>query len=77
MSLLTAGRYISNIEMPGGKIRYVPLHPPKDGAVRTSSAAEWKIDFDELERTINSKTKMIVRCVRWHSDSSANYFLAF
>lgn len=61
--LTAACRYISNIEMPGGTIRYVPLHPPKDGAVRTSSAAEWKIDFDELERTINSKTKMIVRCV--------------
>ncbi|OJJ49465.1 hypothetical protein ASPZODRAFT_14180 [Penicilliopsis zonata CBS 506.65] len=53
-------QYISNIEMPGGKIRYVPLHPPKDGAVRTSSAAEWQIDFEELEKTINSKTKMIV-----------------
>ncbi|OAX84814.1 hypothetical protein ACJ72_00806 [Emergomyces africanus] len=53
-------QYISNIEMPGGTIRYVPLHPPKDGASRTSSAAEWTIDFDELERTINSKTRMIV-----------------
>lgn len=46
--------------MPGGVIRYVPLHPPKDGATRTSSAAEWTIDFEEFERTINSKTKMIV-----------------
>ncbi len=46
--------------MPGGTIRYVPLHPPKDGATRTSSAAEWTIDFEELENTINSKTKMIV-----------------
>lgn len=54
-------RYISNIEMPGGTIRYVPLHPPKDGATRTSSAGEWKVDFDQLEQTINSKTKMIVR----------------
>lgn len=54
-------RYISNIEMPGGTIRYVPLHPPKDGATRTSSAAEWKVDFDQLEQTINPKTKMIVR----------------
>lgn len=53
-------RYISNIEMPGGTIRYVPLHPPKDGATRTSPASEWKIDFQELENTINSKTKMIV-----------------
>lgn len=46
--------------MPGGTIRYVPLHPPKDGATRTSPASEWKIDFDELEKTINSRTKMIV-----------------
>lgn len=53
-------RYISNIEMPGGTIRYVPLHPPKDGATKTSSAANWTIDFDELEKTINPKTRMIV-----------------
>ncbi|KAJ5665878.1 arylformamidase [Penicillium maclennaniae] len=53
-------QYISNIEMPGGTIRYVPLHPPKDGATRTSPASEWSIDFEELENTINSKTKMIV-----------------
>ena len=46
--------------MPGGTIRYVPLHPPKDGATRTSPASEWTIDFTELENTINSKTKMIV-----------------
>ncbi|KAJ5730086.1 kynurenine aminotransferase [Penicillium malachiteum] len=53
-------QYISNIEMPGGTIRYVPLHPPKDGATRTSPASEWTIDFNELENNINSKTKMIV-----------------
>lgn len=53
-------QYLSNIEMPGGTIRYVPLHPPKDGAVRTSSAANWSIDFAELEAAFNSKTKMIV-----------------
>jgi hypothetical protein len=46
--------------MPGGIIRYVPLHPPKDGATRTSPASEWTVDFQELENTINSKTKMIV-----------------
>lgn len=46
--------------MPGGKIRYVPLHPPKDGATRTSSAAEWTIDFEELEKAINPNTRMIV-----------------
>ncbi|KAF7547924.1 hypothetical protein G7Z17_g7381 [Cylindrodendrum hubeiense] len=53
-------QYISNIEMPGGKIVYVPLHPPASGATKTSSAAEWSIDFDELERAISPRTKMIV-----------------
>lgn len=53
-------RYISNIEMPGGTIVYVPLHPPQDGATRTSSAAEWTVDFEQLEKAITPKTKMIV-----------------
>lgn len=53
-------QYISNIEMPGGKIRYVPLQPPKDGATTTSSAANWTIDWNALESAFNSKTKMIV-----------------
>ncbi|KAH6999931.1 aminotransferase class I and II [Ilyonectria destructans] len=53
-------QYISNIEMPGGKIVYVPLHPPATGATKTSSAAEWSIDFDELEKAISPRTKMIV-----------------
>jgi len=46
--------------MPGGKIVYVPMHPPKDGGVKTLSAGEWTIDFDELERAITPKTKMLV-----------------
>ena len=53
-------QYLSNIEMPGGTIRYVPMHPPKDGAERTSSAANWSIDWDVLESAFNSRTKMIV-----------------
>ena len=53
-------RYISNIEMPGGKIVYVPMHPPKEGATKTSSAADWTIDFDELEKAITPRTKMMV-----------------
>lgn len=53
-------QYISNIEMPGGKIVYVPMHPPKTGATQTSSAAEWTIDFDELERAVTPRTKMMV-----------------
>ncbi|KAH8601713.1 kynurenine aminotransferase-like protein [Bisporella sp. PMI_857] len=53
-------QYISNIEMPGGKIVYVPLHPPEKGATENTSAAQWTIDFAELEAAITSKTKMIV-----------------
>lgn len=53
-------QYISNIQLPGGVVRYVPLHPPKDDSVRTHSASEWTIDFDELAATINERTKMIV-----------------
>jgi kynurenine aminotransferase len=46
--------------MPGGKIVYVPMHPPTTGSEETSSAGEWTIDFDELERAITPKTKMLV-----------------
>ena len=59
-AFLTSSRYISNIEMPGGKIVYVPMHPPKTGATKTSSAGDWTIDFAELEQAITPKTKMIV-----------------
>lgn len=53
-------QYISNIEMPGGKVVYVPLHPPEDGATRTSSAGNWRMDITELEKAITPKTRMIV-----------------
>lgn len=53
-------QYISNIQLSGGVVRYVPLHPPKDDSVRTHSASEWTIDFDELAATITERTKMIV-----------------
>lgn len=46
--------------MPGGKIVYVPLHPPPKGATETSSSGEWSIDFKELEAAITPRTKMIV-----------------
>jgi kynurenine aminotransferase len=53
-------QYISNIEMAGGKIVYVPLHPPERGAIETSSASEWSLHIEELEAAITPKTKMIV-----------------
>lgn len=46
--------------MPGGKVVYVPLHPPPKGATETSSAADWTIDFEELSNAITPRTKMIV-----------------
>jgi len=53
-------RYISNIVMPGGTVKYVPLQPPERGATETCSASEWTIDMTQLEKTITPKTKMIV-----------------
>ena len=54
-------RYISNIEMAGGTIKYVPLQPPKHGAEKTSSAADWTLDMGVFEKAITPKTRMIVR----------------
>jgi kynurenine aminotransferase len=53
-------QYISNIEMPGGKVVYVPLHPPKDGATKTTSASQWTVDIKVLEAAITPRTRMIV-----------------
>lgn len=53
-------QYISNIEMPGGKVRYVPLTPPKNGATHTTSAADWSINLSALEDAITPKTRMLV-----------------
>jgi kynurenine aminotransferase len=53
-------QYISNIEMPGGKVVYVPMHPPKNAAVKTSSASEWTIDIAEFEKAITPTTRMVV-----------------
>lgn len=53
-------QYISNIEMAGGKVRYVPLQPPERGAIETCPASEWTVDMGLLEKAINKKTKMIV-----------------
>ncbi|QYT01806.1 Kynurenine aminotransferase, glutamine transaminase K [Trichoderma simmonsii] len=51
-------QYISNIEMAGGIIRYVPLSAPQENTLRTSSA-EWTIDFKKLNDSFNEGTKMI------------------
>lgn len=46
--------------MAGGTIKYVPMHPPPKGDTEICSAAEWKLDMEELEKAITAKTRMIV-----------------
>lgn len=53
-------QYISNIEMPGGKVVYVPLHPPTNGATQKTSASEWALDVAEFEAAITDRTRMVV-----------------
>ena len=53
-------RYIRNIQLAGGVVKYVPLNPPSRGATDKASASEWTLDVDSLARTVTSKTKMIV-----------------
>ncbi|KAK9464195.1 pyridoxal phosphate-dependent transferase [Lipomyces oligophaga] len=53
-------QYISNIELPGGKVVYVPLQPPTNDDDRSASSREWTVDFADLESKITVKTKMIV-----------------
>jgi len=53
-------QYISNIEMPGAKVVYVPLTPPKDGSEKLTSAGDWTFDIEVFEKAITDKTRMVV-----------------
>ncbi|KAL9099308.1 MAG: hypothetical protein Q9163_005176 [Psora crenata] len=53
-------QYISNILMAGGSIRYVPLSPPRDGATKKTSSADWTLDTTALRSAITEKTRMMV-----------------
>jgi kynurenine aminotransferase len=46
--------------MPGEKVVYVPLQPPKNGSTTTTSSSEWTLDIAELEAVITLRNKMIV-----------------
>ncbi|KAK1236713.1 arylformamidase [Marasmius sp. AFHP31] len=52
-------QYLPSIVFNGGKTVYVPLHPPKADAIRSTSN-DWTIDVEELRRAVTSRTKMIV-----------------
>lgn len=53
-------QYISNIELAGGKVRYVPINPPKELNERVTTGKEWTIDWAILNKTINENTKAII-----------------
>ncbi|SCV05192.1 LANO_0H02080g1_1 [Lachancea nothofagi CBS 11611] len=53
-------QYISNIQIPGGKVTYVPLHPPKDMSDRVTLGTEWRVDYDELRSAVTPKTKALI-----------------
>lgn len=52
-------QYLPSVTFNGGKPVYVPLHPPKDSSLKSSSH-EWTIDFEELRRAITPRTKIII-----------------
>jgi kynurenine aminotransferase len=53
-------QYISNIKMAGGKLVFVPLCQPPNGAAEETSSADWTLDPKELEKATSPKTKMLV-----------------
>lgn len=53
-------QYIPNIELLGGKVVYVPIHPPKDMDERIVEGKDWTIDYEELARAFTSKTKALI-----------------
>ena len=53
-------QYISNIQMAGGVVRYVPMIPPASGDTTTTSSGDWLVDMDKLRATFTSKTRMLV-----------------
>lgn len=46
--------------MAGGVVRYVPLKPPKNGATKKTSSADWTLEIADLEKTITPKTRMLI-----------------
>ncbi|KAI0669109.1 PLP-dependent transferase [Trametes maxima] len=54
-------QYLPSIVFNGGKPVYVPLHPSTEPAPGTKYGKKtWNVDFEELEKAITPRTKMIV-----------------
>ena len=52
--------YVYLIELAGGTVRYIPIHPPKGADSVATSGNHWSVDMQKLEDAISSKTKMLV-----------------
>ncbi|KAI9574551.1 pyridoxal phosphate-dependent transferase [Boletus coccyginus] len=51
-------QYLPSVTLNGGKPVYVPLHPDLSG--KRPNSSDWRIDFDELRRSITPRAKMII-----------------
>ncbi|KAL9083351.1 MAG: hypothetical protein Q9165_008551 [Trypethelium subeluteriae] len=52
--------YELHINFVGGKVKYIPLHPPPNASAEVHSANDWTFDVGELERAISRRTKMLI-----------------
>ena len=43
--------------MAGGKVVYVPILPPANGATTSGSSSEWTLSIPALEAAITPRTK--------------------
>lgn len=48
------------MELAGGIVRYVPLHPPAGSDAAVISGNEWTIDMEELASIVSPRTKMLI-----------------
>ncbi|KAL8729372.1 MAG: hypothetical protein Q9166_004765 [cf. Caloplaca sp. 2 TL-2023] len=46
--------------LKGGTLKSVKLHPPPNASTQISKADDWKLDLQELEDTITSRTRILV-----------------
>lgn len=53
-------QYIPNIEMCGGKVKYVQLKFPEKFNGESVSGNDWEVDWEGLTNAITDKTKLIV-----------------
>ncbi|KAF2233438.1 PLP-dependent transferase, partial [Viridothelium virens] len=52
--------YELHVNFVGGKVKYIPLHPPSNASTEAHSANDWTFDVGELERAISPRTKMLI-----------------